>query len=122
MILSALLVLLAAGWTALVGLRAAPGSPGRVRAARWAAGLSIAGAALLLPSYVLAFAVGLGNLPGGALAWPSLLIPVPFLCLVAFGGVALVLAPSRLQRGLIVALVLLAALLVVVVWGRQFGL
>ncbi|WP_216328524.1 hypothetical protein [Deinococcus aestuarii] len=117
MIVSALLVLLAAGWVAWTGWRAGPGSPARMRASRWAAGLSIAGAAGLLPSYVLAFAVGVGSLPGGDFAWPSLLIPVPFLLLVAFGAVALLLAPSGRQRALLVGLTLLAALLVLLGGG-----
>ncbi|MEF2276758.1 hypothetical protein V3W47_00500 [Deinococcus sp. YIM 134068] len=122
MILSALLVLFSAVWVGWTGFRAGPGSPARVRAARWATGLSVAGAALLLPSYVLAFAVGLGNLPSGAFAWPSLLIPIPLLLLVAFGAVALVLAPSGRQRAVFVGLALLAALLAFLLAGGWFGL
>jgi hypothetical protein len=118
MTLYAVLTVVAALWLGWTGWHSSGAA--REGVVMLAAGLSIAGASMLLMSYTVAFAVGTGTLRGGPL--PDLAITLPPVAWLVFGAVALVLADSWAVRFQIIGLGVLGFVLGLAVSGGVIGL
>lgn len=120
MTLYAVLTVVAALWLGWTGWQSSGAA--RAQVVMIAAGLSIAGASMLILSYTAAFAVGVGTLRSGPFGWPNLAIIVPPVVWLAFGLVALVLAESWAVRCQIIGLGVLGFVLGLGLGGGFIGL
>ncbi|UQN05053.1 hypothetical protein [Deinococcus sp. QL22] len=120
MTLYAVLTVVVALWLGSTGWQSS--GVARTHWVRLAAGLSIAGASMLILSYTAAFAVGVGTLRGGPLGWPNAATIVPPVAWLAFGVVALLLAESWAVRFQIIGLGVLGFVLGLGLGGGFIGL